>query len=169
MMAVRAERAPRLPSRGSQPASEVAFALGKCGPVPKASGPLGSEPGTRFVIQRHDASRLHWDLRLEMEGVARSWAVPKEPPTRPGIKRLAIRVEDHPVAYMAFEGVIPKGGYGAGAVERWDSGSYRLEEAGENRLVLRFAGGRLRGRFVLVNTSGNQWLLFKSGDRDASK
>jgi len=145
-----------------QASSEVAFAEGKCGPGPKASGPLGSRPGSRFVIQRHHASRLHWDLRLEMEGVARSWAVPKEPPTTPGVKRLAVMVEDHPVPYMDFEGVIPEGEYGAGTVERWDAGTYRLEEARKGRLVLTLKGRQLEGRYALINTSGKNWLFFKT-------
>lgn len=163
-MPVRAQRAKRPAARPQRPAGELAFAEGACGPVPGATGPLGSRPGTRFVVQRHNASRLHWDLRLEMEGVARSWAIPKEPPAAPGIKRLAIMVEDHPLSYMDFEGVIPKGEYGAGTVERWDSGSYRVEETGKNRLVVHLAGRRLRGRYVLVNTAGTQWLFFKSRD-----
>lgn len=142
----------------------AAVADAACGPVPKASGPLGSRPGTRFVVHRHAASRLHWDLRLEMEGVARSWAVPKEPPEAKGVRRLAIMQPDHAVEYMGFEGVIPEGEYGAGEVEIWDGGRYALEERGKGKLVVRLEGQKLRGRYLLVNTAGKQWLFFKTGE-----
>lgn len=145
-------------------AAPVAAAEGPCGPVPEASGPLGSRPGTRFVVQRHAASRLHWDLRLEMEGVARSWAVPKEPPGVKGVRRLAILQPDHAVEYMDFEGVIPEGEYGAGEVEIWDRGRYTLEEGGKGKLLVRLGGERLRGRYLLLNTAGKQWLFFKTGE-----
>lgn len=147
------------PGQGEADAPE-----GVCGPVPKASGPLGSRPGSRFVVHRHAASRLHWDLRLEMEGVARSWAVPKEPPRAKGVRRLAIMQPDHAVRHMAFEGVIPEGEYGAGRVEIWDEGRYDLEERGQGKLVVRLDGKRLRGRYLLINTAGKQWLFFKAGE-----
>jgi len=116
------------------------------------------------VIHRHAASRLHWDLRLEMEGVARSWAVPKEPPRVKGVRRLAIVQPDHAVEYMGFEGVIPEGEYGAGRVEVWDEGRFGLEERGPGKLVVRLEGERLRGRYLLLNTAGKQWLFFKMGE-----
>src|SRR5262245_53933691 len=122
-----------------------------------------------FVVQQHAARRLHWDLRLEIEGVLASWAVPKGPSLDPRERRLAVRTEDHPFAYADFEGVIPAGNYGAGAMIVWDRGVYRTLdgeapaeglEAGKLDLVL--AGHKLRGRFALVRTrsgGGRDWLL----------
>ncbi len=141
----------------------------------------------RFVIQKHDASQLHYDFRLEMEGVLKSWAVPKGPSTDPGIKRLAILVEDHPYDYRNFEGIIP-GGYGAGTVIVWDEGFYELADANgkdkptqEKELLkgiysgkLHFVlhGKKLKGEYSLVKTQGNgenAWLLFKVKDKYVSK
>jgi len=118
----------------------------------------------RFVVQEHDASHLHWDFRLEMGGVLRSWAVPKEPPTRPGVRRLAVQVEDHPLDYIDFEGVIPEGGYGAGTVEIWDRGTYALESRKPGKLVFELSGERMRGRYVLLHFTDKpeNWLLFKT-------
>jgi DNA ligase D-like protein (predicted 3'-phosphoesterase) len=118
-----------------------------------------------YVIQKHAARRLHYDFRLEIDGVLKSWAVPKEPPTVPGIKRLAVQVEDHPIDYASFEGVIPEGQYGAGTVEIWDSGSFEPIEVEENKIVISINGNRLKGEFCLVRTrfQGNDknWLFFK--------
>ena len=118
----------------------------------------------RFVVQRHDASRLHWDFRLEMEGVLKSWAVPKEPPTRPGLRRLAVAVEDHDLDYIDFEGVIPEGEYGAGTVEIWDEGIFELESRKPDKLVFELRGEKMKGRYTLVHFTekAENWLLFKS-------
>jgi len=118
----------------------------------------------RFVVQEHHASHLHWDFRLEMDSVLKSWAVPKEPPTRPRVKRLAVLVEDHTVDYIDFEGTIPDGEYGAGTVEIWDSGVYELESRRPDKLVFRLDGGRMRGRYTLVHFTekAENWLLFKT-------
>jgi DNA ligase D-like protein (predicted 3'-phosphoesterase) len=117
-----------------------------------------------FVIHRHEARRLHWDLRLEMNGVLKSWAVPKEPPTEKGVKRLAIMVEDHPLEYANFQGVIPEGHYGAGKVEIWDKGTYKPIEVTDRKIVFQLNGEKLKGEYVLLkyDKSGeNNWLFFK--------
>jgi len=152
--------------------------------------PTGGKPDSdklRFVIQKHDASRLHYDFRLEMEGVLKSWAVPKGPSTDPAVKRLAMMVEDHPYDYRNFEGIIPSG-YGAGTVIVWDEGFYELADAngmekkaqdtalrkgiyaGKLHIVLQ--GKKVKGEYALVKTQGrgeNAWLLFKIKDRYVSK
>ena len=122
--------------------------------------------GKIFVIHRHDASHLHWDLRLEMSGVLKSWAVPKEPPKTKGVKRLAIQVEDHPLGYAKFSGKIPEGNYGAGTVEIWDSGTYELKEKDDKKIEIKLNGKKMKGNYVLVKTKyGNKpeksWLFFK--------
>ncbi len=134
---------------------------------------------SRFVIQRHRASHLHYDLRLEMDGVLKSWAIPKGPSMNPKDKRLAVHTEDHPVAYLSFEGVIPKGNYGAGKMTIWDSGQYEnlyenkslLNDYNEGKLKLIFDGLQLKGLFTLVRSSAsnkaNQWLLIKHDDDHA--
>lgn len=114
-------------------------------PASRPSGP------PRFVVHEHHARRLHWDLRLEHGGVLVSFAVPKGVPLRPGERRLAIRTEDHDLAYIGFEGVIPEGEYGAGTVTIWDRGRYETLEGGPGtRWVVRFEGGRLRGTWALI-------------------
>jgi len=120
-----------------------------------------------FVIHKHFARNLHFDLRLEMDGVLKSWAVPKEPPTIKGIKRLAIQVEDHPLNYADFEGEIPKGNYGAGKVEIWDAGTYELDDLKRDKIEFELHGKKLKGKYVLVKTKyGKQkdksWLFFKT-------
>ena len=150
------------------------------------SGKSKDKDQLRFVIQKHDASRLHYDFRLEMDGVMKSWAVPKGPSTDPKTKRLAMMVEDHPFDYRTFEGIIPKGEYGGGTVIVWDEGTYEsiepikgkkamekhlLEqlEAGSVKIILH--GEKLKGEFALVKTHGmgeNGWLLIKHKDDFAS-
>ncbi|MEL4304364.1 DNA polymerase ligase N-terminal domain-containing protein [Methanococcoides sp. LMO-2] len=118
-----------------------------------------------FVIQKHHAKNLHYDLRLEMDGVLKSWAIPKEPPTVEGIKRLAIQVNDHDIDYADFEGTIPEGSYGAGKVEIWDRGTFEPESVKEKKIVFSLSGEKMKGEFVLVKTNfgkyGNDWLFFK--------
>ena len=134
----------------------------------------------RFVIQKHAASHLHFDLRLELDGVMKSWAVPKGPSYDPTVKRLAMQVEDHPIEYNKFEGTIPKGEYGGGTVMIWDRGTYEAEagsgaeavRTGYNRGDLKIVmhGERMQGRWVLVRTRRDpkgraQWLLIKHRDQ----
>ena len=115
-----------------------------------------------YLIQKHRATHLHFDLRLEMDGVLKSWAIPKEPPTVSNVKRLAVQVEDHPIEYANFEGTIPEGEYGAGTVEIWDSGTYKIIDKKENKLVIEIKGKKLKGFFVLVRFKEKKnWLFFK--------
>ena len=135
-------------------------------PEPKGKEKKGKSKKLIFVIHKHHASHLHWDLRLEIGGVLKSWAVPKEPPKTKNVKRLAIQVEDHPINYAKFEGIIPKGNYGAGKVEIWDKGNYRLKEKTKDKIEFILYGKKLNGNFVLVRTHyGNKpeksWLFFK--------
>lgn len=116
----------------------------------------------RFVVQKHHATHLHYDFRLEMDNVLKSWAVPKEPPSKPGIKRLAVEVEDHAVSYIDFEGVIPKGMYGAGKVEIWDRGTYTLKNRSQNKIEFALNGEKLRGDYALIRFKEDKnWLLIK--------
>jgi DNA ligase D-like protein (predicted 3'-phosphoesterase) len=115
-----------------------------------------------YIIQKHAATHLHYDLRLEMDGVLKSWAIPKEPPSAMGVRRLAVQVEDHPVDYATFEGTIPEGQYGAGTVEIWDRGTYKLIERKEDKLIVEINGNRLKGTYVLVRFKDQKnWLFFK--------
>ena len=141
--------------------------------------------GLQFVIQKHAASHLHYDLRLELDGVMRSWAVPKGPSLDPSVKRLAMQVEDHPMEYNTFEGTIPQGEYGGGTVMLWDRGTYTPDEPKKDedaasavrrglrsgKLSFTFSGERLQGSFALVRTDGGEkpkWLLIKHRDEHAS-
>ncbi|MBK0402028.1 non-homologous end-joining DNA ligase [Adhaeribacter sp. BT258] len=149
-------------------------------PEPKTNG-KSAKGALRFVVQRHDASSLHYDFRLEMEGVLKSWAVPKGPSMNPADKRLAVEVEDHPYSYRTFEGDIPAGNYGAGHVDIWDEGTYHhtetsdepegektlLEELKKGRIHFVLEGGKLKGAFTLMKMKGrgeNNWLLLKKDD-----
>jgi len=116
----------------------------------------------RFVIQKHYATHLHYDFRLEMDGVLKSWAVPKGPPTELGVKRLAVHVEDHAISYLDFEGTIPEGMYGAGKVEIWDKGTYTLKHRNKDKIEFILHGERLSGDYVLIRFKGaKNWLFFK--------
>jgi len=117
----------------------------------------------RFVVQEHHARRLHWDFRLELDGVLKSWAVPKGMPEEPGIKRLAVPVEDHELDYIDFEGEIPEGQYGAGKVIIWDSGMFALTERTPGKLHFTLFGNRLSGDYILTQMKDGQWLIFKRG------
>lgn len=119
------------------------------------------EQEARFVVQEHHASRLHWDFRLELDGVLKSWAVPKGVPEEPGIKRLAVPVDDHQLDYIDFEGEIPEGRYGAGQVRIWDHGTFTLSERGPGKLHFTLFGERLKGDYILTKMRDGQWLIFK--------
>src|SRR5436189_5204225 len=140
----------------------------------QTSEPAGKKApikGHSFVVQKHDASHLHYDFRLEMDGVLKSCAVPKGPSLDPTVKRLAMQVEDHPVDYAKFEGVIPEGEYGGGTVMVWDLGTYKPENTDEVATSLRkgelkfsLNGKKLSGSWTLVRTQDRQWLLIKHRD-----
>jgi len=152
--------------------------------TPEPPGGPGPPPQRRiFVIQKHQASSLHYDFRLEAGGVLKSWAVPKGPSTDPRVKRLAMPTEDHPIEYASFEGRIPEGEYGAGTVEVWDSGSYRnlkIEDGNEvppekaidkGHITFWLEGKKLKGGYALTRTGsgkGERWLLVKMADSEAA-
>jgi bifunctional non-homologous end joining protein LigD len=149
-------------------------------PEPEGAPPAPSETGApRFVVQRHRATRLHYDLRFEIDGVLASWAVPRGPTLDPAVRRIAVHVEDHPIEYLEFEGIIPKGQYGAGDVIVWDIGTWEPHETDDpaaavaaGELHADVFGQKLRGRFILVQTGHtrddeNQWLLLHKHDDDA--
>src|SRR3989441_1181475 len=145
-------------------------------PEPGGLAPTAApKPGGLLIVHMHDATRLHWDLRLEMNGVLMSWAVPKGPSANPADKRLAVRVEDHPLEYGDFEGVIPEGNYGAGTVIVWDRGVWvPLEDphAGleKGKLLFELRGYKLRGRWTLIKLkkTPKEWLLIKERDEYVS-
>jgi bifunctional non-homologous end joining protein LigD len=141
-------------------------------PVPPGDPVAPEGPGHRFVIQEHHARRLHWDVRLERDGVLASWAVPKGLPTDPETIRLAVRTEDHPIEYLEFSGDIPAGEYGGGAMTIWDSGTYETEKWNPREVIVQLSGERASGRFVFIRTDReggkDNWLLRRS-DRDAAR
>ncbi|RFT16084.1 MAG: ATP-dependent DNA ligase LigD [Candidatus Saccharicenans subterraneus] len=132
------------------------------------------ESGLVYVIQKHLASRLHYDLRLEENGVLKSWALPKEPPTTSAEKRLAVEVEDHPLGYEDFEGSIPEGEYGAGRVEIWDRGTYQPLHRDQDLREILIQGKKLRGVYTLVRIKDrrqgkeNLWLFFRNKNQEKS-
>ena len=148
--------------------------------TPEPPPEVATKPGQRFVVQKHHASRLHYDFRLEMDGVLKSWAVPKGPSLDPADKRLAMQVEDHPVSYFDFEGIIPEGNYGAGTVMVWDVGTWEPQgdahamlAKGDLKFLLR--GEKLKGSFVLARmrsrrpgSKGTEWLLIKHRDEQVA-
>src|SRR4051794_7896348 len=153
--------------------------------TPEPEGKLSKGKKYRFVIQRHEATRLHYDFRLELGGVLKSWAVPKGPSLNPADKRLAMMVEDHPIDYRTFEGIIPEGNYGAGTVIVWDHGTYEAagtadRKAGERilrdgleqgRISFVLHGEKLQGEFTLTRLrrgEANAWLLIKKRDEFAT-
>jgi len=147
-------------------------------PEPEGAATANPRPDTplRFVVQTHSARRLHYDFRLELGGVLKSWAVPRGPSLDPAVKRLAVEVEDHPLAYADFEGVIPAGQYGAGAVLIWDRGTWLpkrdpVESYERRTLEFELRGERLRGGWVLVHmkqrAARQNWLLIKERDAEA--
>jgi len=123
------------------------------------AGADGNRP--RFVVQEHHARRLHWDLRLEHEGTLLSWAVPRGIPDHPKEDRLAVRTEDHPLEYLEFEGEIPAGSYGAGTMTIWDGGTYELEKLRDDEAIVVFHGQRVRGRYALFRTRGDDWMIHR--------
>src|SRR6267143_336307 len=148
-------------------------------PEPPGTTTAASKKGLLFVIQKHAASRLHYDFRLELDGVLKSWAVPKGPSLDPGEKRLAVEVEDHPVEYGSFEGRIPKGQYGGGSVLLWDRGTWvpigdPHEGLRRGNLKLELRGKKLKGKWALIRMRGRDpeeskknWLLIKERDPGA--
>lgn len=133
-------------------------------PEPTGSMPKKQGEGPIFVVQEHQAQNLHWDFRLEHDGVLASWAVPKGIPQKINEKKLAIQVEDHPFEYKDFEGTIPGGEYGAGTVNIWDSGTFEILEWKKELIEIIMFGQKMTGRYSLVKTKGyarNSWLLIK--------
>jgi len=137
---------------GSEDASDSGPSIPRGGP---------ESPSGRFVVQEHHARRLHWDLRLECADTLASWALPRGIPAHPDENRLAVRTEDHPLEYLAFEGEIPEGEYGAGHMSIWDRGSYRTEKLRDDEVIAIFKGERMRGRYALHQTRDDEWLIHR--------
>jgi bifunctional non-homologous end joining protein LigD len=129
--------------------------------TPEPGAGDGAGEGRRFVVQEHHATRLHWDLRLENEGVLASWALPRGIPEHPDENRLAVHTEDHPLEYLEFHGEIPKGNYGAGTMTIWDRGTFEPEKFRENEVIATFHGERVKGRYALFQTRGDNWMIHR--------
>jgi len=129
--------------------------------TPEPEGGGGESGGDRFVIQEHHATRLHWDLRLERDGVAVSWALPRGIPPHPKENRLAVRTEDHPLSYLEFEGQIPAGSYGAGTMTVWDRGTYTAEKFRDDKVIVSLQGERVQGTYALFPTKGDNWMIHR--------
>ena len=130
-------------------------------PEPAPEVELAESDRPRFVVQEHHARAMHWDFRLERDGVLVSWAVPKGVPAEPSVNHLAVQTEDHPMSYIDFAGAIPKGEYGGGTVQIWDKGWYELQKWEPKEVLVTLHGGRVQGRYVLINTGGKQWLMHR--------
>jgi bifunctional non-homologous end joining protein LigD len=130
-------------------------------PEPPGAGDDEGTPANRFVIQQHDATRLHWDLRLEHDGVLASWALPRGVPWSPRVNRLAVHTEDHPLGYLDFEGDIPDGSYGAGHMFVWDRGTYEIEKWEDRKRNVVLHGAKVDGKFALFATRGRDWMIHR--------
>lgn len=133
--------------------------------TPEPEGARSDGGGARFVVQEHHARRLHWDLRLERDGVLASWALPRGFPHHPDHNRLAVHTEDHPVEYLTFEGEIPGGAYGAGTMTVWDTGTYDAEKWTDREVIVRLAGSRVAGRYALFDAA-HDWLIHRMDPPD---
>ena len=130
-------------------------------PVPDARPEEPPDGKLTFVVQEHHARRLHWDFRLERDGVLVSWALPKGVPSDPAVNHLAVHTEDHPLAYGSFEGAIPRGEYGAGTVTIWDHGTYQPEKWTDREVKVILHGQRVTGGYVLFQTDGKNWMIHR--------
>ena len=150
----------RTPEPGARVPPKATRAKSPRTPMPR--GELAPAPSTlRFVVQEHHARRLHWDFRLERDGVLVSWAVPKGVPQDPKKNHLAVHVEDHPLSYIGFAGDIPTGNYGAGSVSIWDEGTYDTEKWSDREVMVVLHGKRVQGRYVLFRTRGEDWMIHR--------
>lgn len=136
------------------------------GATPEPAGTVSPDDRHRFVIQQHSATRLHWDLRLERDGVLASWALPRGVPWNPKENHLAVHTEDHPLEYLDFHGDIPEGSYGAGSMIVWDTGTYEIEEWLDRKLVVVLHGSRVSGKYAMFATRGRDWMIHRMDPPD---
>lgn len=134
--------------------------------TPEPAGAVADADDHRFVIQQHSATRLHWDLRLEHDGVLVSWALPRGVPRNPKENHLAVHTEDHPLEYLDFQGEIPEGSYGAGTMKVWDTGAYDIDEWEDRKVVVVLHGQRARGKYALFATRGRDWMIHRMDPPD---